>query len=61
MPVRFSLVAGEGPSARPSEIVAALGIPAAAARIVRRETRFKNGLFGLPAAATAAARPEASA
>ena len=61
VPVRFSLTAGEGPSARPSEIVAALGVPASAARIVRRETRFKNGLFGLPAAATAAAAPEASA
>lgn len=44
--LRVRLVGEEGPSARPSEILGALGLDAAACRVIRRETLFRGGLFG---------------
>ena len=42
IPVSVSLIGGEGPSAKPTEILGLLGVDPATARVVKRQTRFSG-------------------
>lgn len=43
--VDVELVAGDGPSARPNEVLGALGLDPTSARVLRRETRLRGSLM----------------